>query len=216
MTIAGHLLLATAVQGLTPQPEVARTDDALRLGHRLAACAVGHNRGGVVAMLEEVPASTREMIASRRVWHSWRSCYNQIGESEDALATPRRVMRAQLAEALYEHDFAAGRPRRRGWPARLPAPVAVRDPAGRSDEIQLSARASSFASCVVAARRSDADALLGTEPASPAEEGAVRRMLPQFSSCLPSGAPLEINFPLFRGFVAEALYRSSAAEAGAQ
>ena len=215
MTFAGPLLLAVAAQGLTPQPEVARTDDALRLGNRLAACAVGHNRGGTVAMLEEFPASTGEMIASRRVWHTWRSCYNQIGESEDALATPRRVMRAQLAEALYEHDFASGRDRPRRL-ARLPSPVAPRDPANRDEAVQLSARAAGFATCVVAARRPDALALLATEPASPEEEAAIRRMLPQFRSCLSPGAPLEINFPLFRGFVAEALYRSSAAEGGAR
>jgi hypothetical protein len=203
--------MAAAAQGLTPQPQVARTDDALRLGHRLAACAVGHNRGGTVALLEELPASTGEMIASGRVRHSWRSCYNQLGESEDALATPRPAMRALLAEALYERDFGAERARSRTRYARLPEPVARPDPSNRDAQVRVSARASSFATCVAHTRPGDAAALLVTEAASPAEEAVVQRLAPHFRACLPPGPPFEINFALFRGFIAEALYRSSAA-----
>jgi len=203
-TMAGGVAAAPPEQA---EAELGRNAYAVQLSFRVADCVVDGNRRHAIAVLQQVPGSAGERQALLPVRRHVHRCYQRIGREDSMMTMPLAIVRAQIAEALYRRDFGPGR----GGSslARLPAFDGQHrfspDPA-----VRRSAVAGGFASCVVAARPEESVVLLNTTPYSPEEQAAIDRLLPVFSGCMPDGSELQINYPLFRGFVAEALYRQRA------
>jgi hypothetical protein len=202
--------IGTGLAAAPPQDadaEKQRNAYAVQLSFRVADCVVDHNRRDAIALLRQVAGSTGERKALRPIGQHVQRCYRLIGREDSRMSMPVVIIRAQIAEALFRRDFGPGR--NQSAPARLP-PFDPSLTASPDPSVRRSALASGFASCVAAALPEESAVLLNTSPYSPEEQTVIDRLLPVFSGCMPAGAQLQINYPLFRGFVAEALYRQRA------
>jgi hypothetical protein len=192
------------------RPASPNTERAVVLAHLVGKCFVERNRAVAVRLLEQVPMTIQETSALRSGWRTYRDCYRDIGREESELRAPITIIRGQFAEALYEEDFdRSGRPRRRSL-AALPDPDALLAGAPVGAGTRRSAVAGRFAACVARARPQETAQVLATPPGSAEEQSAMERLVPQFRPCH-DGGDLQINYPLFRGFLAEGLYRRGAA-----
>ncbi|MEA3034471.1 MAG: hypothetical protein QOH04_226 [Sphingomonadales bacterium] len=68
-----------------------------------------------------------------------------------------------------------------------------------------------FADCIVKTKPAQAQALLMTPPNSPQQTRAVSAIVGQYSSCLKYSGEMQLSPTLFRGAIAESLWRGTAA-----
>jgi hypothetical protein len=105
-------------------------------------------------------------------------------------------------------------------PAPAPAthvPLGSRLPVPDWDEVETADQAKAnevlrtFGDCVVKTKPAQAQALLMTPPASPQQTRAVSAIVGKYSSCLKYSGEMHLSPVLFRGAIAESLWRATAA-----
>ncbi len=210
---------AAAPAQVSPDPaEAERTARNLAKTHLLAQCLVREHRDRVVRALEQIPNSTSERARLAELRRRGIRCAEAVSsfdrETQHAVdfRLDRLDLRAALAEALYEQDFAAGGRVEPSSLAAIPAPgrsAAAAYATAAGDLVSLRR----FAFCVVASAPEEAVPLLRIEPGSTTELDAARRMITEFDFCFPANDTASINVPTVRGFLSAAVYRRAAARA---
>lgn len=189
--------------GLSPDDEQL----SQRTMNKYAGCLLRTFRKRALAFLRLPPASFEAMLAARKLATGW--CLR-----EGALSFRFQLLRGGLYEALYEQEF-----KRAGAAALTAAPpidYTGGNPAPLSNETAVAIALVQFADCVVRANPTASRALILSKVTSDEEKAAFASLTPHLGGCLVSGTQLKFSRPMLRGFVAEALYRLSAAAARPQ
>ncbi|HEX8215024.1 MAG TPA: hypothetical protein VF582_06080 [Allosphingosinicella sp.] len=180
---------------------------AQRTMNKYAGCLLRTFRKRALAYLRLPPASLESIAAARKLATGW--CLR-----EGALGFRFPLLRGGLYEALYEEQFKRAGPA--GLPAVPPIDYTGGNPAPLSDETAVAIALVQFADCVARANPTASRALILSKVASDEERAAFASLTPHLGGCLVSGTQLKFSRPMLRGFVAEALYRLSAAAARPQ
>jgi len=188
-----------------PAPQAPTTVGAadLSLG---VACQLAADAASLEPMLATPPYSVREREDGARILRLIQRCQRSRG----ALTTSSALLRAAIAEALYESRFATVQA------ARSPeVPVAsflqVAAATTRPDAAGL-VPAYAMAQCTAARHPEPIRALLATEPGTPAEAAALTALNPAFVSCVTGSLTLNMDMKTLRGVLAESLFRWSIAQ----
>jgi hypothetical protein len=179
--------------------------DGAREIRRLAGCSYKRVPGYFDALLATGPGSQEERNILDRASNVVSNCMNSLAPM---IYMSWREMRGSFAEARYlaqnpvAPNFGSGeRPM-----FRIPAEWTERN----LDEAEkLAILKYDFADCVVAADPSSSDALLRTEPYTAEEGAAVSRLVPQLGPCLQDGKTYQLDAPILRGLIAQALDSST-------
>jgi hypothetical protein len=179
-----------------------RTDEARRVMNAFALCIARRNRRDVDHFLAQpMGAPSGRGLAPRLA--SSDCLYNAD------LRFASTLFRGSLFEAIYQIDYG-----RRGLPNLATAPVISY---GRVDAPDLSAEERShlalhdFADCVVRVRPDEVRTLVLSRVASREEGQALAGLNSALSGCLVVGAEVRFSRAVLRGFLAESLYRLTAA-----
>lgn len=170
---------------------------------RAAACSIARDAAPAVALLGTTPFSSAERTQAASFVRGAQRCLRL----RDQLATSAMVLRAAVAEALFEAQFAT--------PAVARAPVMGASPLVRptggiaATAIQQLEPMYAIADCAAPRQPELVRAVLATEPRSPAEGTALTALHPAFRTCVTTGTSLSYDPRFMRGFLAEALYRWS-------
>jgi hypothetical protein len=173
-----------------------------RTMNKYAGCLLRTFRKRALAFLRLPPASYEAMLAARKLATGW--CLR-----EGALSFRFQLLRGGLYEALYEEQFE--RAGAAGLTAVPPVDYSGGNPTPLSDETAFAIALVQFADCVVRANPTASRALILSKVTSDEEKAAFASLTPHLGGCLVSGTQLKFSRPMLRGFVAEALYRLSAA-----
>jgi hypothetical protein len=187
-------------------PPAAVTPTAFPVLIRAAACSIGRDPRPAIALLGTAPFSAEERTEAAGFVRAAQRCLRQ---REPILAAGHSI-RAAVAEALYEGQFAA--PPAARTPALAARPL-TRPGAGLPAETALQLEPMYLlADCTAARPQDPARAVLATEPGSPEEGAAFTALHPAFGACVPPGTRVSYDPRFMRGFLAEALYRWSAVQ----
>lgn len=180
--------------------------DAVRTGHRLAACLYLKRTAEVVRFLNTVSDEESRRYArtlSRSIECSSVTLADPDFVEGTAVGTSSDIWRGMLAEAALGkmgHDIAlealpTSVDYRRDWFAVTGRPAAV-------DEMAV---------CTADRDPAGVRALMATTPEAPEERVAVQALSPTLGPCLPQGATLKANRLSLRAALAEALYHRAVA-----
>ena len=187
-------------RGNAPAPGAAGPGDVLRA----AACQIAQNARAGDALLATAPKSDAERSQGATFLRAAQRCLR----SRDPIAATATALRAAVAEAAYENQFAT--PPAARTPALAAAPV-PRLPASDSLSAPL-APMYGLADCATPRQPAFVRAVLATEPRSAQETAAFQALHPTFEACVPAGTQLTYDPRFTRGFLAEALLRWSAVQ----
>ncbi|HEY5711075.1 MAG TPA: hypothetical protein VIT38_04195 [Allosphingosinicella sp.] len=185
---------ASTPSRFTPLEGIVSTPRDIRILHAFSACAVRHqfgrDRGRAVLAMDPTTEEYRQAILA------------QAGRSSHCLPGNGSRMRFRalpfaggMAEALLVSDRSLG---------DLAARVAFNPslPAFRAhDELEV------MSVCVVRAAPGEVAALFATQPASDAENAALRAIMPRAGQCLTAGTRLRVNALSMRSMLALAAWR---------
>ena len=166
-----------------------------------AVCVVEHNPNAGAALLATQPFSGDEGHRASDIIHDARRCLR----SHDSIATTGLAMRAAVAEASYEAQFAT--PATPRDPALAAAPLPR--PADGSQPATVLAMMYGLVDCATPSHPDLVRAVLATEPGTPEETAALTALHPAFIACVPAGTHLSYDPHIIRGMFAESLYRWS-------
>ena len=217
IAVIGGILLAAAMPATAQPVKVGTLGGLAAARERFAACFVKSGRELAIRILEESPGSSGE--ASRLAPVVYHSCYRRHlsmvlpqpggARRSDSVAyfQPRSDIRAVLAEALYKADFHPSGEPRSAQLARMPKyEELAAAPTGSALAAGL-ASAGAFARCIVERDVAGARRLLDSAPRTRGETMALESFAPFLEGCVPAGKDPAVPGPIFRGYVAEALYR---------
>jgi hypothetical protein len=185
-----------------PQSESNGRDEARRVMSAYGLCLARRNRRAVDQFLaQHVGAPSAPGLA--RGLASPDCLYNAD------LRFASTLLRGSLFEALYRFDY-----ERREVPNLAAAPVISYGPPDSSDlshEERTYLGLLAFADCVVRQRSDGVRALVLSRVASREEAQALAQVSPGLSSCVEGGGEVPFSRSILRGFLAESLYRLTAA-----
>ena len=179
--------------------------DGARELKRLAACSYKRAPGYFDAALAAPPASREEHAILDRSANVAVNCMNSLAPS---IYFNWRQLRGAFAEARYlaanptPPDFGTGEHAMIAIPAKWTERK-------MSDDEKLAIVKYDFANCVVATDPVLADALLRTEPASPAEANSAGRIVPLLGPCLLADTKFKLDTPSLRALLAQSLDSST-------
>lgn len=197
---------ASAPTRLVPLDGTSSAPRDIRILHAFSGCAVRHHFSktrarAVLAMDPTTPDYQRALVGL-----AGRSTHCLPGRGSRLRFTPLPFA-GGMAEALLEEDNGL-----RDLAARVALDPAV-PPLRAHDEIEV------MSICAVRAAPAEVAALFATQPASDAENAALRAIMPRASQCLSAGTSLRLNAMSMRSRLALAAWhlaehnRASAAAA---
>lgn len=169
---------------------------------RAAACLAGQNAAPGNALLATVPRSTPEHDQVVAMLRAAPRCTHTTAP----IITGVMTMRAAVAEALYESQFAT--PVAARSPALGATPL-IRPTEGDAAFLAAIGTMSGLVDCATPRQPDLVRAILATDPGTPAESTAVMALTTTYQACVPAGTQLSIDPKLMRFLFAEALYRWS-------
>jgi hypothetical protein len=208
MTCVAALGFATAAQAQHSTADTIDREggysDGARAIKKTAACVFERNPGYVDSMLAARPDSPEEGLVFTRVLKVMENCMSTL---TPAMSVNSTQARGSMAEARYltAHPKAPNFATMNHLQAKIPASWTATK-LSEADMIEVLKR--DFANCVVADQPMLADALLRTVPTSLAEKAAARKLVPSLGPCLQNGLKFQLDYPILRALVAEALDRS--------
>lgn len=188
-------------------PKALKAKDAGVVRKGFARCIYRAAPAKAAALLENSDAVSVDLAAAKiknvnDELQMSRCLGNQISASESALGLKFSppVLRDMLAEEAYLA-------RNRTPPQVPPAPVAIA-PKFVSSGFDLTIAQSLIAmtDCAILANIGDADAILRTPPASPAERAAAVALAPALGKCLPQGQRVAFDQANIRSRIAYAMW----------
>lgn len=212
MTVSAALaFLAVALQaGIPPQAGIhpveypAKPGEAERLMATFSKCVVEDRRlrpraERFLRMVPETAAFQQAALGLATPECMPRASYSNL------LRFNAKVLRETLFTALYQRDFGRAAP-----PDLSHAPTMVLASEFDGDAVAIPPTVTFervVGHCIASADPSDSHRLLMTKIASSEEQEALQRVVPQLAGCVPAGQRVEFSRSVFRGVLAEALYK---------
>jgi hypothetical protein len=210
-------LIAAALLAVQPQGLLARAPandgEALASMHALAKCLFSHrHHTSDAALILAYPPRAPEGVAAFQ-----RAQPEGCAEFDGTLSMKDHFLRGAIAEELLHRQFGAiGKPLGTKvspiftWPDD-PKAVAAMAPQARIDLAMIA-----VGECVTKMAPDTVFAFLSIPIGTPAEQAAIRLLLPQLQACISQGTSIDLNFATVRAFLGEGAYRVSVQRSGLQ
>ncbi len=174
--------------------------------HEFSACAAQSSDVQSRLILRSLPSSKASDTAL--FWTTGNSCE---GAQQAARFSPRS-RRGAVAEYFLKRDYNLADWKQKRRPLKVYGMPTADRIASLAPNVRANVGMVEMGSCVARADPTGVSALIGSEPASPAQTKALAALSSTMAGCMPPKLELKMSSFLLRGYVAEGMYRTLASQ----